>query len=156
MQLHYFSFVNITTYSSLCSHMFNHILFLLPVHKLVHAMQKLLISGSNDFSEDEPSSNDDGIFQLCQSNFPSTFATMNDFRLRGYLCDVTLIVGELKLPAHRVVLAATTPYFAMMFSNDFIESKTAEVTISGVEANVVASIVRCCYTGAIDIDCENV
>ena len=36
---------------------------------------------------------------------------MEDIRRQGKLCDVNLRVGENVFTAHRIVLAATIPYF---------------------------------------------
>lgn len=36
--------------------------------------------------------------------------------------------------AHRVVLAATIPYFHAMFLNNMVESKLSEITLQGFES----------------------
>lgn len=35
---------------------------------------------------------------------------------------------------HRIVLAATIPYFRAMFSHDMVESKQKEIVIQGIDA----------------------
>lgn len=45
------------------------------------------------------------------------FTVLNDFRLQNLLSDVTIKVGSMDLPAHRVILAATSPYFQAMFTS---------------------------------------
>ena len=42
-------------------------------------------------------------------------------------------VGEQKFSAHRVILAATIPYFNAMFTNDMVEANMNEITMEGIE-----------------------
>ena len=46
------------------------------------------------------------------------FAAMNRMRLHSQLCDVKLRCGLVTLPAHKLVLAATSPYFHAMFNGE--------------------------------------
>uniref|UniRef100_A0A8C3UMV8 BTB domain-containing protein n=1 Tax=Catharus ustulatus TaxID=91951 RepID=A0A8C3UMV8_CATUS len=68
----------------------------------------------------------------------SALATMNDLRLRGELCDVTLRVrhgrdaAPTELRAHRLVLAAASPVFRAMFTAGLREKGLEEVPIEGV------------------------
>ena len=43
---------------------------------------------------------------------------MNCLRLNTQLCDITLVVGEARLQAHRVVLASASQLFASLFLKD--------------------------------------
>ena len=43
---------------------------------------------------------------------------MNLLRFNSQLCDVTLVVGEARLQAHRVVLAGASPIFAALFQKE--------------------------------------
>lgn len=47
------------------------------------------------------------------------FTVLNEFRLQNLLSDVTIKVGSMDLPAHRVILAATSPYFQAMFTSKY-------------------------------------
>ena len=57
----------------------------------------------------------------------SVLESLEGFRRHNTLCDVCLLVGNKQPPraicAHRAVLAASSPYFRAMFTNDLIESK---------------------------------
>jgi len=44
-----------------------------------------------------------------------------------------LQAGDSKFSAHRIVLAASIPYFNAMFTNDMVESKQDEITVQGIE-----------------------
>lgn len=50
----------------------------------------------------------------------AAFAVLEELRRRGQLCDVTLTVGECEFRAHKVVLAATSPYFRGMFTGECV------------------------------------
>jgi len=45
--------------------------------------------------------------------------------------------GDSKFSAHRIVLAASIPYFNAMFTNDMVESKQDEITVQGIEPRYV-------------------
>lgn len=46
---------------------------------------------------------------------------------------VCLQVGEHKFSAHRIVLAASIPYFHAMFTNDMVECKQDEIVMQGMD-----------------------
>lgn len=44
-----------------------------------------------------------------------------------------LQVGDHKFSAHRIVLAASIPYFHAMFTNDMVECKQDEILMQGMD-----------------------
>ena len=46
------------------------------------------------------------------------FSVLNDFRKQNLLSDVTIRVGSHDFSSHRVILAATSPYFQAMFTSE--------------------------------------
>lgn len=42
-------------------------------------------------------------------------------------------VGDHKFSAHRIVLAASIPYFHAMFTNDMVECKQDEILMQGMD-----------------------
>ncbi|PVD35896.1 hypothetical protein C0Q70_02865 [Pomacea canaliculata] len=83
------------------------------------------------------------------------FPLIADIRRQGKLCDVTLKVGEQKFSAHRIILAASIPYFNAMFTHDMMESKQNEITMEGIEPGALEALVNFAYTGNVAIDKNN-
>ena len=66
---------------------------------------------------------------------------------RHQLCDVVLIAGTRRIPAHRLVLSAASDYFAAMFMNNVRESTMDEVEIKDVDPDALDSLIHYTYTG---------
>src|SRR5277367_3316924 len=80
-------------------------------------------------------------------NFPKVFNTL---RSKGELLDVTLAVeGEL-LKAHKLVLAAASPYFHEIFKDN--PSKHPTVIMRDFRFKDVEAIVEYMYKGEVQID----
>ena len=65
------------------------------------------------------------------------------------LCDVVLIAGNKRIPAHRLVLSAASDYFAAMFMNNVREASMEEVELKDVDPDALASLVQYTYTGRV-------
>ncbi|KAG2458235.1 KLH18 protein, partial [Polypterus senegalus] len=84
------------------------------------------------------------------------YAVMEEIRRQGKLCDVTLKVGEHKFSAHRIVLAASIPYFHAMFTNDMMECKQDEIIMQGMDPSALEALINFAYNGRLAIDQQNV
>ncbi|KAJ8336922.1 hypothetical protein SKAU_G00381420 [Synaphobranchus kaupii] len=84
------------------------------------------------------------------------YAVMEEIRRQGKLCDVTLKVGDHKFSAHRIVLAASIPYFHAMFTNDMMECKQDEIVMQGMDPSALESLINFAYNGHVAIDQQNV
>jgi len=82
-------------------------------------------------------------------------AGMQEMRLAGQLCDVVLIGGTVEIPAHKVVLASTSEYFHLMFTNNFEEAKNTIIPIMDLKPEILDLLVEYCYTGKILITEDN-
>ncbi|NXF31659.1 KLHL4 protein, partial [Nyctibius bracteatus] len=80
-----------------------------------------------------------------------TFRKMENYLQQKQLCDVLLIVGDQKIPAHRLVLSAASDYFAAMFTNDVREAKQEEIKMEGVDPDALKALVRYAYTGILEL-----
>lgn len=72
------------------------------------------------------------------------------------LCDVTLCVADEEFKVHRLVLAASSPYFNAMFTNSHLESSLSRVELNGVEPGAVKSLIDFAYSSSLTLSEENV
>lgn len=98
-----------------------------------------------------------------QSNFlPNTYQRQVHFQLakdftefhsRGGLCDAYLVFpneNHIRLAVHKAILAARSPVFYAMFSDNTIEAKSNQVEITDMTIDVVDQLLTYIYTGKLD------
>jgi len=94
---------------------------------------------------------------LPQGFFGSVIANLDSFRHHEELTDLTLIVEKRRIPVHRCVLAAASPFFRSMYSSGMLESQLNEVQLKDVRYAEVKLVVDFIYTGgAATLNRENV
>ncbi|XP_078677221.1 kelch-like protein 6 [Branchiostoma floridae x Branchiostoma belcheri] len=71
-------------------------------------------------------------------------------RSEGLLMDVTLCAEGKEIPCHRLVLAANSEYFKVMFNGSHSESRKDKIEIGGVSAEALQLLVDYSYTSTID------
>uniref|UniRef100_A0A673CCS3 Kelch-like family member 5 n=1 Tax=Sphaeramia orbicularis TaxID=375764 RepID=A0A673CCS3_9TELE len=76
-----------------------------------------------------------------------TFRKMEGYLRTRQLCDVILVAGDRRIPAHRLVLSSVSDYFAAMFTSDVREAKQDEVKMEGVDPDALWVLVQYAYTG---------
>lgn len=76
-------------------------------------------------------------------------AGLNACRQRDLFTDVRLCLGQEEIPCHRVVLAASSPYFEAMFSGAFREQREQRVEIADVSPWVMRRLLDFLYTGEL-------
>ncbi|XP_068603138.1 kelch-like protein 7 [Brachionichthys hirsutus] len=86
----------------------------------------------------------------------SIMGVMNNLRKQGTLCDVTLVVQGKHFPAHRVVLAAASHFFSLMFTSKMMESTSHEVELRSADPDVVELLIEFIYTARISVNSSNV
>ncbi len=84
------------------------------------------------------------------------FNSMAELRQEEKLCDVILVAGEESFPAHRLVLASSSPYFEAMFTGDMEESKAGTITLYNIPPRALQILLDYCYTASITVTQENV
>jgi len=85
-----------------------------------------------------------------------TLTELNMIRKHHELCDVMITVGARKIYAHKVILAACSPYFRAMFTGAMSESSQTEVTIRDVDESAMDILIDFCYTSSIIVEENNV
>uniref|UniRef100_A0A2K6M0J1 Kelch like family member 2 n=1 Tax=Rhinopithecus bieti TaxID=61621 RepID=A0A2K6M0J1_RHIBE len=84
------------------------------------------------------------------------FKVMNELRSQSLLCDVTIVAEDMEISAHRVVLAACSPYFHAMFTGEMSESRAKRVRIKEVDGWTLRMLIDYVYTAEIQVTEENV
>ncbi|XP_018577320.1 ring canal kelch homolog [Anoplophora glabripennis] len=83
------------------------------------------------------------------------FDIMNVMRKQKLLCDVTLVADTVEIPAHKMVLAACSPYFYAMFSS-FEESRQDRIVLKEVDHQALLLLVEYVYTSEVHVTEDNV
>ncbi|XP_060685290.1 kelch-like protein 28 isoform X1 [Hemiscyllium ocellatum] len=81
---------------------------------------------------------------------------LNLLRQHRELCDIVLRVGDVKIHAHKVVLASISPYFKAMFTGNLSENENSEVEFQCIDETALQAIVEYAYTGTIFISQDTV
>lgn len=81
---------------------------------------------------------------------------MSVLRRSRKLCDVTLVAGEERIQAHKIVLAASSPYFRAMFTSGMREEEMSVIPLHGISPCTLAQLVEFAYTAEVSIKETNV
>lgn len=84
------------------------------------------------------------------------FEYLNKMRLKGDLCDVTLIADSDEIKAHKVVLASCSSYFESMFIGEFSEPDGEPIYIDEVNDDALKAMVDFSYTSRIKLTDRNI
>ncbi|XP_061910849.1 kelch-like protein 7 isoform X2 [Entelurus aequoreus] len=76
--------------------------------------------------------------------------------IMGTLCDVCLVVQSKQFPAHRIVLAAASKFFKLMFTTSMLESKSYEVELRSVDPEIIELLLEFIYTSQVPADISKV
>uniref|UniRef100_F1KWQ3 Kelch-like protein 18 n=1 Tax=Ascaris suum TaxID=6253 RepID=F1KWQ3_ASCSU len=96
------------------------------------------------------------VFECGASLAASAFPNFDEIRRAGKLCDVVLTASGFRFSAHRVVLAATIPYFRAMFTAEMAECQQKEVHLQEFDADTLEQLIAFAYTGRVRITNANV
>lgn len=98
----------------------------------------------------------ESISHFAPSHAEEALYSMNELRKNAHLCDVILVVADIRIPAHRIVLSSCSPYFFAMFTGELVESRQREVVLQGVDADAIQLLVEFSYTARIQVSEDNV
>ena len=85
----------------------------------------------------------------------SLLSSVHSLREQNGLCDVTLGADEREIQAHKVILAAGSPYFNAMFSNNHRESFANRVDLSGIDGHTLSLLITFIYSSSLEITEKN-
>ncbi|XP_078584626.1 kelch repeat and BTB domain-containing protein 2-like [Branchiostoma floridae x Branchiostoma japonicum] len=81
---------------------------------------------------------------------------VGDLQKAGVLQDVVLEVEGRRVPCHRLVLSAASPYFRPMFTSDMAESRQKTVVLQGLDADLFGEILSYIYSGNLHVSLDKV
>ena len=108
--------------------------------------------GSNG---DPPGDPDVFVFKAT-SHATSLLASVHSLREHNGLCDVALQAEGTEIHAHKVILAAGSPYFHAMFSNHHRETFANRISIIGIDGPTLGILVSFIYSSSLEITDSNV
>lgn len=79
----------------------------------------------------------------------------NRLREDNILCDITLCVDSRQFRANKALLAAASPFFRCLFTSKMSESFSDEVTLEGLNVEIMEDVLTFIYTGKINLTLEN-
>ena len=118
--------------------------------RMVHALTCTHVSDMDEVCQESD------VTYKSENQFARSFTQLNSLRNCEKLCDVVLVVGEERLPAHRVILASLSAYFYAMFTGEMAESRKREIVINGIEPSALKALIDYAYTACIQLTEDNV
>ncbi|KAI2531800.1 ZBTB38 isoform 11, partial [Pan troglodytes] len=79
----------------------------------------------------------------------TVLSILNEQRIRGILCDVTIIVEDTKFKAHSNVLAASSLYFKNIFWSHTICISSHVLELDDLKAEVFTEILNYIYSSTV-------
>eukprot|EP00794_Sanderia_malayensis_P007021 gene7021-7808_t len=98
----------------------------------------------------------DKIIFHSEEHSQDCFKRMEEFRSRDQLTDITLIAGDKRIRAHKVVISSLCDYFSAMFTGDLAETQQDVVTLNNIDPCALEGLVRYAYTSELEIRVDNV
>ncbi|GMT09067.1 hypothetical protein PFISCL1PPCAC_364, partial [Pristionchus fissidentatus] len=87
---------------------------------------------------------------------PIVLSSLSQLRNDEQLCDVELEAEGETILAHRVLLAASIPYFRAMFNSQMKETNQRRIVLSDISCTALRQLVNYVYTSELLISGENV
>lgn len=92
----------------------------------------------------------------CEKHAIMCLDRMKQLFKKQQLTDVTLIAGDRKIIAHRLILSSASDYFSAMFTTNLRESVEEEVSMKNIDPDALQLLIEYCYTGVIELNEDNV
>lgn len=85
-----------------------------------------------------------------------SYQLFRDMRQKKEFCDVTLNLGNGSVHAHKVILAASIPYFRSLFGSTTAEDQRKEISLTDINPGAVELLIDFAYTCELKINNSNV
>ncbi|XP_053116242.1 zinc finger and BTB domain-containing protein 4 [Hemicordylus capensis] len=86
------------------------------------------------------------------SHSSSLLVQLNEQRLRGQFCDITIIAEDTKFKAHKNVLAASSPYFKEVLSEESASRQPSQILeLPDIQAEVFSDILNFIYNSRLSV-----
>ncbi|XP_043287929.1 speckle-type POZ protein B-like [Venturia canescens] len=92
---------------------------------------------------------------VVSENPPNILERIKEMWDRKTFCDVTFLLGDQELPAHKAIVASQSKVLETMFLNENTEEKKTVVRINDTSAEVFKEFLNYLYTGGIN-DLEDI
>ncbi|CAF0724285.1 unnamed protein product [Rotaria sordida] len=99
---------------------------------------------------------DQQAFEVSFIKHSNAFHTLYEFYQDQILCDVEIVCDNQTFLCHKVVLAATVPYFRSMFTLGMLEADKRRIEIQDINRNSLKTIIEFAYTAKAIITIDNV
>lgn len=90
----------------------------------------------------------DGTFA---KNSVETLKKLHEFRKNNILCDAIVCTDDKEFHVHKVVLAASSPYFRALLTNGFKETQQCHIQLKTIQSKSFAYVLDYIYDKKIDI-----
>lgn len=96
--------------------------------------------------------------ELQAAEIQDILLSFHTFWKRGRYSDVTITVGNQSFPCHKVILAASVPYFERMFESGMRESRSNVITLKTepLQPDTFKSILEYVYSHSISVNEDSV
>lgn len=84
----------------------------------------------------------------CEKHAVMCLDRMKQLYKKQKLTDVTLIAGDKKIVAHRLILSSASDYFSAMFTTNLRESVEEEVFMRNIDPDALQALIDYCYSGS--------
>ncbi|XP_063157747.1 zinc finger and BTB domain-containing protein 4 [Candoia aspera] len=90
------------------------------------------------------------VTDISHSN--SLLIQLNEQRLRGQFCDITIIAEDTKFKAHKNILAASSPYFKEVLSKESVCRQPSQILeLPDIQAKVFSDILNFIYNSRLSV-----
>ena len=120
-------------------------------HTATYYKGKLITFGGNDCDRSFNDLHSLTFPQDIGQDAPQLPKHLAEMLAQGLFADVTFVVEESRIPAHRCVLACRSEHFRAMFMSGMMESSARDVAVIDISPKVFRAVLTYIYTETVDV-----